>query len=382
MTTEIPTTALQLRSLVRPSGDLELTLAEVPVPQPGVDDVVIRIEAAPINPSDLGLLFGAADMTAAQFAGTPASPVVTARISEPGMRAMAARVGVSAPVGNEGAGVVVAAGDSAAAQALLGETVAVLGGGMFTQYRCVKAAACLVLSPHATAAEGASCFVNPLTALGMVETMRMEGHTALVHTAAASNLGQMLHRICLKDGVPLVNVVRRHEQATLLRKLGAQYVCDSSAPTFMQDLFDALEATGATIAFDATGGGTLAGQILGAMEAAAVARGAARSMYGTTVHKQVYVYGLLDHRPITLQAGFGFAWSMSGWLLSAFLNRIGPEAIHALRTRVVSELKTTFASHYTQTVSLQGMLSQDAIAVYGKRATGEKFLVNPNLVSA
>jgi len=382
MTTEIPTTALQLRSLVRPSGDLELTLADVPVPQPGADEVLIRMEAAPINPSDLGMLFGAADMTAASYAGTPARPVVTAPISEAGMRAMAARVGLSAPVGNEGAGVVVAAGESAAAQALIGKTVAVLGGSMFSQYRCVKAAACLLLSPHATAAEGASCFVNPLTALGMVETMRLEGHTALVHTAAASNLGQMLHRICQKDGIQLVNVVRRHEQASLLRKHGAQWVCDTSAPTFMQDLFEALEATGATIAFDATGGGTLAGQLLGAMEAAAVARGAARSMYGTTVHKQVYVYGLLDHRPITFQAGFGFAWSMGGWLLSTFLNRVGPQSVQALRSRVVSELKTTFASHYTRTVSLQEMLAADAIAVYGKRATGEKFLVNPSLTTA
>ncbi|MFN7980502.1 MAG: zinc-binding dehydrogenase [Vicinamibacterales bacterium] len=385
MTTAIPTTALQLRSLVRPAGEtgeLELTLAEIPVPQPASDEVLIRMEAAPINPSDLGMLFGAADMSAAKYGGTPASPVVTAPISEAGMRAMAARVGLSAPVGNEGAGLVVAAGDSAAAQALVGQTVAVLGGAMFSQYRCVKAAACLVLSPHATAAEGASCFVNPLTALGMVETMRLEGHSALVHTAAASNLGQMLQRICLKDGIPLVNVVRRHEQASMLRKLGAQYVCDTSAPTFMQDLFEALEATGATIAFDATGGGTLAGQLLGAMEAAAVARGAARSMYGTTVHKQVYIYGLLDHRPVTFQAGFGFAWSMGGWLLSAFMNRVGLEKVQALRTRVVTELKTTFASHYTQTVSLQGMLKADAIAVYGKRATGEKFLVNPNLESA
>ncbi|MES2609929.1 MAG: zinc-binding dehydrogenase, partial [Pseudomonadota bacterium] len=336
-------------------------------------------QATPINPSDIGLLFGPADLSTVQVAGSAERPVVTARIPERAMPGMAARLGQSMPVGNEGAGLVVAAGSSPAAQALLGRTVALIGGAMYAQYRAMPAAQCLPLPAGTTAAEGASCFVNPLTALGMVETMKREGHSALVHTAAASNLGQMLNKVCQKDGISLVNIVRKPEQAVLLREIGAQYVCDSSAPGFMAELTDALAATGATIAFDATGGGTLAGQILQCMEAAINRKATEYSRYGSAVHKQVYLYGHLDTRPTEIQRTFGMAWGVGGWLLFPFLQKIGNEAAQALRQRVATELKTTFASHYARTVSLAEALSADAIAFYGPRNTGAKVLIDPSM---
>ncbi len=372
-------TGLQLRSLIKSSGELVLSLARMPVPIPGPDEVVIRIEAAPINPSDLGLLLGAADMSTAAMSGSGAETRVTANVPPAGMRAMAGRVDQDLPVGNEGAGVVVAAGTSTAAQALIGKTVAAFGGAMYAQFRAVRAADCLVLPPGATAADGASCFVNPLTALGMVSTMRLEGHTALVHTAAASNLGQMLGKICRADGVGLVNIVRSQAQADLLHAQGAAHVVDSTSASFMDDLIDALVATGATLAFDAIGGGRLAGQILSAMEAAANRTATSYSRYGSTVHKQVYIYGGLDIRPTELVRSFGMAWSLGGWLLMPHLERIGPMAAQAMRDRVVAELKTTFASHYTQVVSLRDALSLEHIATYNKRSTGEKYLINPSL---
>jgi NADPH2:quinone reductase len=370
--------SLQLRSLVRSSGELELSLASVAIPEPAPDEVLVRIEAAPINPSDLGLLFGAADMGTAKFSGSAAGPVVTASIPEKLRPAMAGRLDQSMPVGNEGAGVVVKAGSSATAQVLLGKTVAVIGGATYSQHKCLKAAMCLVLPPGATPAEGASCFVNPLTALGMVETMRREGHSALVHTAAASNLGQMLNRICIKDGIALVNIVRKKEQEDILRAIGAKHVCNASSPAFMQDLTDALVATGATIAFDATGGGKLAGQILTCMEIAINKTAKEYSRYGSTTHKQVYVYGRLELSPLELIGNFGMAWGVGGWLLTPFLQKIGPAAAQKLRERVASELKTTFASRYARTVSLAEALQADAIAAYGRRSTGEKYLINPN----
>ena len=369
---------LQLRSIVRASGELELSLADVPMPEPKADEVVVRIDAAPMNPSDLGLLFGAADMATAKASGTADHPVVKASVPERAMPAMAARLDASMPVGNEGAGTVVQAGSSPAAQALLGKTVGVIGGAMYSQYRAVSVSQCLVLPEGTTAAEGASWFVNPLTSLSMVETMRREGHTALVHTAAASNLGQMLNKICLKDGIGLVNIVRKPEQAALLKKLGAAYVVDSSAPTFMADLTDAISATGATIAFDAIGGGKLAGQILTAMEIAVNRNAKEYSRYGSAVHKQVYLYGALDRAPTEFNRNFGMAWGMGGWLLFPFLQKIGATETERLKQRVAAEIKTTFASHYTREVSMAEALQLDAIAVYGKAATGEKFLVNPN----
>lgn len=374
MTTE----SLQLRSLVKSSGELELSLAKVPVPQPGPDEVLVRVEATPINPSDLGLLLGPADLSAAKVSGTADSPVLTAPIPPNFLKALGARLDESMPVGNEGAGVVIAAGASPEAQALMGKTVALIGGAMYAQHRCVKAADVLVLPPGATAADGASCFVNPLTALGMVETMRREGHTGLVHTAAASNLGQMLNKICLADGVPLVNIVRSAEQAKILRDIGAKHVVDSTAPSFMDDLVAALAETGATLAFDAIGGGKLAGQILTAMEIAANMKATTYSRYGSTTHKQVYIYGGLDTRPTELNRGFGMAWGLGGWLLTPFLAKIGPEAAQKLRQRVANELKTTFASHYTAEISLAEALKPEVIAAYNKRATGEKYLINPN----
>ena len=378
MTTTAPTAGLQLRSLVKPGGELELSLQTVTLPPPAQNEVVVRIEASPINPSDIGLLFGAADMKSARYAGTAEAPIVTAPIAQAAMGSMAGRLNASLPVGNEGAGVVVAAGASADAQALLGKTVAVLGGAMYAQYRALPADQCLVLPVGATPAEGASCFVNPLTALGMVETMRREGHTALVHTAAASNLGQMLNRICQQDGIALVNIVRKPDQVEMLKSIGARYVCDSSSADFLQDLTEALVATGATLAFDATGGGKLAGQILGCMEAALNRTAKEYSRYGSTTHKQVYLYGGLDTRPTEFNRNFGMAWGMGGWLLFPFLQKIGPQAALGLKQRVAAELKTTFASHYAGELSLAEALQPDWIAVYGQRATGTKYLINPN----
>jgi NADPH:quinone reductase len=378
MTTDTTPTSLQLRSLIRANGELEVSLQEVPIPEPAADEVLVRIEATPINPSDLGLLFGAADMGTAKVTGTSAHPVLTARVPEKLMKAMAGRVDESMPVGNEGAGVVIKAGSSAAAQALLGKTVAVIGGAMYAQHRCVKVPQCLVLPAGTTAAEGASCFVNPLTALGMVETMKREGHKALVHTAAASNLGQMLNRICLKDGIALVNIVRKPEQAALLREQGATHVCVTTSPDFMAELTDALAETGATIAFDAIGGGKLAGQILTCMEAAINRSAKEYSRYGSAVHKQVYLYGMLDPAPTEFNRSFGMAWGMGGWLLFPFLQKIGSADAQKLRERVAAELKTTFASHYSRTVSLAEALTLDAIAVYGQRSTGAKVLIDPS----
>ena len=371
-------TGLQLRSLIKKSGELEISLASVPTPEPGPDDVVVRVEASPINPSDLGLLVGAADMSTAKASGSKDAPVITAKVPDAAMRAMAGRLDESMPVGNEGAGVVIKTGSSDAAKALMGKTVAMIGGAMYAQYRTMRAKDVLPLPEGTTSAEGASCFVNPLTSLGMVETMRREGHTALVHTAAASNLGQMLNKICIKDGVSLVNIVRSQEQADILRKIGAKHIVDSSAPTFMDDLTAALVETGATIAFDAIGGGRLAGQILTCMEIAANKTAKVYSRYGSSVHKQVYIYGSLDPRPVELNRAFGMAWGVGGWLLFPFLMKIGQADGAKLRQRVVAELKTTFASHYTQVVSLQEALQLSNIAVYNKRSTGEKFLINPN----
>ena len=379
MTTANHTHGLQLRSIIKSSGELQLSLVNVETPAPGPDEIVVRIQATPINPSDIGLLFGAADMTTAKASGSAEQPIITASVPERFMKGMAGRVDQSMPVGNEGAGVVVATGSSDAAKALLGRTVAVLGGAMYSQYRTLPIAMSLLLPDDASAADGASCFVNPLTALGMVETMRREGHTALVHTAAASNLGQMLNKICMKDGVKLVNIVRRPEQVALLKSLGAQYIVDASTETFMSDLTEALVATGATLAFDATGGGKLAGQILTCMEAALNRNAKEYSRYGSTTHKQVYLYGGLDTAATEFHRSFGMAWGMGGWLLFPFLQKMGPSGTQALKARVAAELKSTFASHYAQEISLAQALQLDAIAAYGQRSTGAKYLINPSL---
>ncbi len=368
----------QLRSTVTSEGQLVLDLVDIDIPEPKSEEVVVRVEAAPINPSDLGLLFGMADMGTAKASGTAAAPVITADVAPGILKGLKPRLDQSMPVGNEGGGVVVAAGDSELAQSLLGKTVGILGGATYTQFRALKAKQCLVMPEGTTPAEAASCFVNPLTALGMTETMKAEGHTALVHTAAASNLGQMLNKICIADGIQLVNVVRKQEQVDVLKAIGATHVCNSSDADFMAQLTDALVATGATIAFDATGGGPLAGQILTAMERAANMTAKEYSRYGSDTFKQVYIYGGLDRRPTEFNRNFGLSWSIGGWLLTPFLAKIGFEAAEALRQRVANEIKTTFASSYTAEVSLAQALTIDAINTYGKQATGEKYLINPN----
>ena len=367
----------QIRSEVTKEGKLLLYIESTEIPEPKEDEVLIRIEASPINPSDLGLLIGPADVSSMSVSGEGEAAVVTMDIPEGLLRMLDTRLDQSLPVGNEGGGVVVKAGSNEL-EDLVGKTVGVAGGSMYSQYRCVTAAACFVMNEGVTSAESASCFVNPLTALGMVETMRLENHSALVHTAAASNLGQMLIKICLDEDVPLVNIVRKEEHVTMLTDLGAKYVCNSSKETFMQDLVKALVETGATIGFDATGGGKLAGQILTAMEIAANQTATESNRYGSNTFKQVYIYGGLDRSPTTLNRAFGFSWSLGGWLLTPFIGRVGPKRFEELKQKVADEIKTTFASHYTKEISLAEVLQPENIEVYAKQATGEKYLVNPN----
>lgn len=369
----IPQSGLQLRSNITSAGVLELSLVDTPVAAPAADEVLVRVEAAPLNPSDLGLLVGPADLSTLKSEGGVTSANVPPQI----LRAMAGRLDQSLPVGNEGAGTVVAAGSDPRAQALMGKRVAIFGGAMYAQYRSARAADVLPLPEGATSVDGASCFVNPLTALGMVETMRMEGHTALVHTAAASNLGQMLQKICLKDGVQLVNIVRSAAQVKILKDIGAKHVVDSTSPSFMDDLIAALSETGATIAFDAIGGGKLSSQILTGMEVAASQSGGSFNRYGSNTYKQVYIYGGLDMAPTELTRNFGFTWGLGGWLLPPFLAKVGPAKAQALRQRVADELKTTFASHYTAELSLAEALQPANILAYNGKHTGAKYLILP-----
>lgn len=368
---------LQLTSTVLPSGQLEIALVDQTLPPLGAHDVRIEVQATPINPSDIGLLFGAADLSTLRTLVDRPRPAVVADIPPHAMAGMASRLGQSLPVGNEGAGRVVEAGAAPEAQALLGRTVAMVGGGMYAQQRVLPASQCLALPDGTPAAAGASSFINPLTALGMVETMRREGHKALIHTAAASNLGQMLNRICQKDGVELVNIVRQPAQAKMLRDLGARHVCDSSSPSFETDLTEALAQTGATLAFDATGGGTLASQILACMENAIQREAKEYSRYGSNTHKQVYLYGNLNLGPTEIKRSFGMAWGVGGWLLFPSLNRFGAERTQALKQRVMDELQTTFASHYSDRISLHSVLDLPSIAGYTARATRSKFLIEP-----
>ncbi|MDO6610253.1 zinc-binding dehydrogenase [Shewanella sp. 1_MG-2023] len=370
-------TNIQLTSTISQDNKLTLALNDIEMPQPSANEVVIRIEAAPLNPSDLAVLFSAADMTTAAESGSKQSPVITADVPAKFMPAVKTRVGKATPVGNEGAGTVVAAGSSPAAQALMGKTVAVIGGGTYRQFICANVQSCLELKQGTTAKEGASSFINPLTALAMVETMRAEGHKAIIHAAAASNLGQMLNRICIADGVDLINIVRKAEQETLLRDMGAKYVVNSSSDTFLADLTAAIIETGATIAFDPIGGGQLTSDILNCMEVAAARDMTEHSVYGSDIFKQVYIYGALDRRPITLNRNFGFAWGINGFLLFNALGKLGTKTVIAMRQRVAEEISTTFASHYTHEVSLAEVLKLQSIASYSKQATGEKYLITP-----
>ncbi len=375
MSDAVKTTGLELRSLITSDGELRLSLARVPTPEPGPGQLLVQVQASPINPSDLGLLLGPADMATLKASGEGADATLTAKVPPQRMGALRPRLDQSLAVGNEGAGLVIKAGEGA--EAYLGKTVAMLGGAMYAEHRLVGAAEVMVLPEGATAADGASCFVNPLTALSMVEVMRREGHTALVHTAAASNLGQMLNKICLKDGVALVNIVRSEAQAKILRDIGAKYVLDSTSETFMADLTDAVEETGATLAFDAIGGGDLANKILVAMEAALNRKAEVYSRYGSPVHKQVYIYGGLELRRTEIDRSIGMAWGVGGWLLTYFLQKIGAADAQKLRDRVMAELTTTFASHYTAEISLAEVLQPETVAAYTRKATGEKYLVNP-----
>ena len=365
----------QIRSLITKEAKLELSIQESEVPEPKDDEVIIKIEASPINPSDLGLLLGPADVTTLTTEGSGSDSVVSMDVPQSLMRSVGARIDQSLPVGNEGSGTVIQTGKDA--EKLMGKMVGLAGGSMYSEYRCVKANSCLEMNEGTSAAEAASCFVNPLTALGMVETMRMENHSGLIHTAAASNLGQMLVKICVNEGVPLVNVVRKEEHVEILKSLGATHVCNSSSENFMSDLINSLVETGATIGFDATGGGNLAGQLLTAMEIAANKTATEYSRYGSDSFKQVYIYGGLDRSPTVLTRSFGFSWSLGGWLLTPFIGKIGGERFQELRQKVADEISTTFASNYTKQISLEEVLDTTNIEQYAKQATGQKYLITP-----
>ena len=373
-------TSKEIRSTVTSDGTVEISIVNAAMPVPSENEVLIKVEAAPINPSDLALLISfAADLDNIEFSGEDETPKTTIKIRPGLMAALKGRVDQPMSAGNEGAGIVVGAGQKAAA--LIGKTVGVAGGSMYSQYRCAPASSCLVMDEGITSTEAASSFVNPLTALAFVETMKMENHAALINTAAASNLGQMLVKICKDDGIPLVNIVRKPEQVKILKDLGAEYICDTSQSDFMKDLVEAIISTGATLGFDATGGGNegkLPGQILAAMEIAANKTAKEYSRYGSDVYKQVYIYGGLDPTPTVLNRSFGLQWGLGGWLLTPMIGRIGMERFAEMRQRVVKEIKTTFASHYTQEISLEDMLQPDTIKAYAKQGTGAKYLVNPH----
>ena len=369
------TVSKQIKSKISKEGLLTISLDEVNVPDPGDGEVLIKVQATPINPSDLGLLVGPADVSSLKE--VEKGSVVEMKVPDGLIRSVAARFDQNLPVGNEGSGIVESAGKGA--EHLIGKTVGLAGGAMYSEYRCVPASSCLVMNDGTTAEQAASCFVNPLTALGMVETMRMENHTGLVHTAAASNLGQMLIKICLAEDIPLVNVVRKEEHVDLLKSLGANYVCNSSLDSFMDDLVEALVKSGSTLGFDATGGGKLSSQILTAMEIAANKTATEYSRYGSDKFKQVYIYGGLDRNPTTLTRSFGFSWGLGGWLLTPFIGRIGPEKFGELRKKVADEIHTTFESKYSNIISLEEALSKESIITYTKQATGKKYLIKPNL---
>ncbi|MGV2168842.1 zinc-binding dehydrogenase [Agrobacterium tumefaciens] len=367
----------ELHSTIHDDGTLTLALVNVTVPEPAADEIVIRVEGAPINPSDLTLLLGPADLSTLRQSGTPESPILTFDIPADQLASAKARIGQTLRPGNEGAGTVVVAG--AGAQAWLGRRVATLGGAMYADHRVVRANDAIALPEGASAAEGAAISINPLTALGFIETARNGGHKAIIHTAAASSLGQILQRICLADGIPLINIVRSAEQAALLREIGATYVLNSRDAQFFDDLVDAVAETGATVVFDAVGGGTLGSDMLRAIEKAAARDLTRYSPYGSAVSKHLYSYGMLDYSLAVLdRLAFGFDWSVSGWLMTQFLQKAGPEAVQRLRQRVNDELTTTFATQYTRTIGLVEALDPVVLASYQRKATGAKFLIDPS----
>jgi len=259
----------------------------------------------------------------------------------------------------------------------MGKTVALIGGEIYAQYRCLAAQMCMPLPDGTAPEDGASCFVNPLTSLGFVETMKLEGYKAIVHAAAASNLGQMLVKICKADGIPLINIVRSQAQVDLLKGIGAEIVLNSNDDDFVEKLTAAIAETEAFLGFDPIGGGKLSGQILGAMEAAAVRRMSTYSRYGSDQMKQVYIYGALDVGPTILNRNFGLTWSLSGWLLTPFMAKAGPEIVGRMRARVAAELTTTFKSHYSHEVSLEQAVDVATMQAYNAKKTGEKYLIRP-----
>ncbi len=368
------TVSKQIKSKISRDGLLTISLNQVEVPEPGDNEVLIKVQAAPINPSDLGLLVGPADISSLKE--VEKGSVIEMKVPDGLIRSVAARFDQNLPVGNEGAGIVESAGKGA--EHLIGKIVGLAGGAMYSEYRCVPASSCLVMNDGTAAEQAASCFVNPLTALGMVETMRMENHTGLVHTAAASNLGQMLIKICLSEDIPLVNIVRKEEHVDMLKSIGANYVCNSSLNSFMDDLIEALVQSGSTLGFDATGGGKLSSQILTAMELAANKTATEYSRYGSDKFKQVYIYGGLDRSPTTLTRSFGFSWGLGGWLLTPFIGKIGPERFGELQKKVADEIGTTFESKYSNIISLEETLKVENILSYTKQATGDKYLIKPS----
>jgi NADPH2:quinone reductase len=365
---------LQIQSCVHENGTVECALKEVAVPEPSGDEVLVEIDAAPINPSDLGLMFGAADPSTAQETERDGQPAIVLEVPPAAMRAMAPRIGHWMPVGNEGSGRVIAAGEEESAQALLGKRVGMFGGEMYAGYRCLPSSQCLAFTDTISAEQAASCFVNPMTALGFLETREMEGQKGIVHTAAASNLGQMLVRLCQADDIPLVNIVRSEEQVQLLTSMGAQWVLNSQSDEFMKELVEALAATGASLAFDAIGGGRLVNRILTAMELAAAQTGP-WSRYGSEEPKQAYIYGQLELGATELTRGYGWVWSVSGWLLTPFMKRAGPDRVGRMRERVLREIDSTFESRYSARISLQNAMTAEAAKAYGARKTGQKTLL-------
>ncbi len=375
--TDLPATNLTMLTEAKSGGTLDLFLAALPMAAPKDHEVVVKVQATPINPSDLGLMIGGADPSSVRAGDRDGQPCLTMDVPPPGMRAMAGRMDEALPIGNEGCGVVIAAGASPDAQALIGKTVALIGGSIYAEYRTLPAAMCMLLPDGTDPKDGASCFVNPLTSLGFAETMKMEGYKGIIHAAAASNLGQMLVKICKADGIPLINIVRSQAQVDLLKGIGAEIVLDSSSETFMPDLTAAIVETGIFLGFDPIGGGKLSGQILACMEAAAVKRMTTYSRYGSDQMKQVYIYGGLDMGPTILNRSFGLTWGLGGWLLTPFMGKAGPEIVGRMRKRVVDELTTTFKSHYSHEISLADAVKADVMMAYNAKRTGEKYLIRP-----
>ncbi len=371
-----PSSGKELRTLVTEDGILKLSIEDFPIPEPKAHEVIVKIEATAINPSDVGVVIGFPALGNVDVFGTNAAPKIP-KIPAPFLPAYKGRFAMNLPAGNEGAGRVIAAGVDA--QHLMGKVVALFGMSSYAQYRCVPAAACMPMNEGTTPRQAAAACVNPLTVLAMIETMKMENHTAMINTAAASNLGQMLVKACADDGIPLVNIVRKQEQVDLLKSIGAKYVCNSSAPTFSEDLLDAIVETGATLGFDAIGGGEMVDHILAAMEKAEQKKATAFSRYGSTTHKQVYIYGGLTHKPTVLKRSYGMFWGVGGWLVTPIIQRVGPEKFTEMKKRVADEITTTFKSEFYKEISLEEAIMPDTICAYAKQQSGRKYLINPTL---